>query len=140
MYNYKYVYVKIDQGYIGGMCMKLVIKVLAVFAILLGGTAYYLHSKTEGVQAFVDNFFSNKEIKDYYAVINKGEKIDDEYLYTLKGYTEDGKQQTIKKMVNRQLHSGDFIKIYAKGMQGKGWAEVSKDEIPEKALEQLQKT
>ncbi|PEY34008.1 hypothetical protein CN354_18455 [Bacillus cereus] len=119
--------------------MKLVIKVLAVFTILLGGTAYYLQTKTEGVQAFVDNFFSNKEIQDYYAVINKGEKKDDEYLYTLKGYTEDGKQQTIKKMVNRQLHSGAFIKIYAKGTQGKGWAEVSKEEIPEKALKQLQK-
>lgn len=58
----------------GGAYMKLVIRVLAVFAILLGGTAFYLHSKTEGVQAFVDNFFSNKEIQDYYAVINKGEK------------------------------------------------------------------
>ncbi|MED1595703.1 MULTISPECIES: YxeA family protein [Bacillus] len=119
--------------------MKLVIKVLVVFAILLGGTAYYLQSKTEGVEAFVDNFFSNKEIQDYYAVINKGEKIDDEYLYTFKGYTEDGKQQTIKKIMNRQLNSGAFIKIYAKGMQGKGWAEISKEEIPEKALKQLQK-
>ncbi|WIY61251.1 YxeA family protein [Bacillus arachidis] len=119
--------------------MKLVIKVLAVFAIILGGTAYYLQTKTEGVQAFVDNFFSNKEIQDYYAVINKAEKIDDEYLYTLNGYSENGKQQTIKKMVNHQLHSGDFIKIYAKGMQGKGWAEVSKEEIPERALKKLQK-
>ena len=41
--------------------------------------------------------------------------------------------------MNRQLHSGAFIKIYAKGMQGKGWAEISKEEIPEKALKQLQK-
>ncbi|MEH7455836.1 hypothetical protein CON65_06390 [Bacillus pseudomycoides] len=119
--------------------MKLVIRVLAVFAILLGGTAYYLQTKTEGVGAFVDNFFSNKEIQDYYAVINKGEKKDDEYLYTFKGYTEDGKPQVIKKMVNRQLHTGTFIKIYAKGMQGKSWAEISKEEVPEKALKQLQK-
>lgn len=119
--------------------MKLVIRVLAVFAILLGGTAYYLQTKTEGAGAFVDNFFSNKEIQDYYAVINKGEKKDDEYLYTFKGYTEDGKPQVIKKMVNRQLHTGTFIKIYAKGMQGKSWAEISKEEVPEKALKQLQK-
>ncbi len=54
--------------------MKLAMKVIAVFAIILGGTAYYLQTKTEGVDAFVDNFFSNKEIQDYYAVINKGEK------------------------------------------------------------------
>ncbi|MBC6971656.1 YxeA family protein [Bacillus sp. Xin] len=119
--------------------MKLVMRVLVVFAILLGGTAYYLQSKTEGVGAFVDNFFSNKEIQDYYAVINKGEKKDDEYLYTLKGYTEDGKKQVIKKMVNRQLPSGVFVKIYAKGMQGKSFAEIPKEAIPEKALQQLQK-
>ncbi len=31
---------------------------------------------------FVDNFFSNKEIQDYYAVVDKGEKKDGEYLYT----------------------------------------------------------
>ncbi|KFM98679.1 YxeA family protein [Bacillus clarus] len=119
--------------------MKLVMKVLTVFAIILGGTAYYLQSKTEGVGAFVDNFFSNKEIQDYYAIIDKGEKKDDEYLYTFKGYTEDGKQQVIKKMVNRELHAGAFIKIYAKGMQGKGWAEVPKESIPEKALQKIEK-
>ncbi|VXB81738.1 conserved hypothetical protein [Bacillus mycoides] len=32
--------------------MKLVIKVLAVFAIILGGTAYYLNTKTEGGACF----------------------------------------------------------------------------------------
>ncbi|WP_459502879.1 YxeA family protein [Bacillus sp. C1] len=119
--------------------MKLVIKVLVVFSIILGGTVYYLQSKTEGVGAFVDNFFLNKEIQDYYAVINNGEKMGDEYLYTLKGYTETGKQQTIKKMVNRSLQSGTFIKIYAKGMKGQSFAEIPKEAIPEKALQQLQK-
>ncbi len=123
----------------GGACMKLVIKVLAVFAIILGGTAYYLNTKTEGVHAFVDNFFSNKEIQDYYAVVDKGEKKDGEYLYTFKGYTEDGKQQIIKRMVNRELHAGAFIKIYAKGMQGKGWAEITKESIPQKALQKIEK-
>ncbi|WP_249727497.1 hypothetical protein, partial [Bacillus paralicheniformis] len=82
--------------------MKLVIKVLAVFAIILGGTAYYLNTKTEGVHAFVDNFFSNKEIQDYYAVVDKGEKKYGEYLYTFKGYIEDGNQQIIKTIVNRE--------------------------------------
>lgn len=44
-----------------------------------------MNTKTEGVHAFVDNFFSNKEIQDYYAVVDKGEKKDGEYLYTFKG-------------------------------------------------------
>lgn len=43
-------------------------------------------------------------------------------------------------MINRKLHPGAFIKIYAKGTQGKGWAEVSKENIPEKALKKLQKS
>ena len=49
-----------------------------------------------------------------------------EYLYTFKGYTEDGKLQVVKRMMNRELHTGAFIKIYAKGMQGKGWAEIER--------------
>lgn len=69
----------------GGAFMKLVIKVLAVFAIILGGTAYYLNTKTEGVHAFVDNFFSNKEIQDYYAVIDKSEKKTMNICIHLKG-------------------------------------------------------
>lgn len=47
-------------------------------------------------------------------------------MYTFKGYTEDGKLQVIKRMMNRELHKGAFIKIYAKGMQGKGWAEIER--------------
>ncbi len=46
----------------------------------------------------------------------------------------------IKKMVNRQLQEGTFIKIYAKGIQGKGWAEVPKESIPPKALQKIEKS
>ena len=53
-------------------------------------------------------------------------------MYTFKGYTEDGKLQVVKRMMNRELHTGAFIKIYAKGMQGKGWAEIPKESIPQK--------
>ncbi len=59
-------------------------------------------------------------------------------MYTFKGYTEDGKLQVIKRMMNRELHTGAFIKIYAKGMQGKGWAEIPKESIPQKALEKIE--
>ena len=64
--------------------MKLVIKVLAVFAIILGNSVLFEY-KTEGVHAFVDNFFSNKEIQDYYAVVDKGEKKTVSICIHLKG-------------------------------------------------------
>ncbi len=57
-----------------------------------------------------------------------------------KGYTEDGKLQVIKRMMNRELHTGAFIKIYAKGMQGKGWAEIPKESIPQKSVGKNRKT
>ena len=60
-------------------------------------------------------------------------------MYTFKGYTEDGKLQVIKRMMNRELHTGAFIKIYAKGMQGKGWAEIPKRINSAKALEKIEK-
>ena len=81
----------------GGSCMKLVIKVLAVFAIILGGTAYYLNTKTEGVHAFVDNFFSNKEIQDYYAVVDKGEKKTENTCILLKGIQKTESYRLLKE-------------------------------------------
>ncbi len=43
-------------------------------------------------------------------------------------------------MMNRELHTGAFIKIYAKGMQGKGWAEIPKESIPQKSVGKNRKT
>ena len=50
-------------------------------------------------------------------------------MYTFKGYTEDGKLQVIKRMMNRELHTGAFIKIYAKGMQGKDGLKSRKNQF-----------
>lgn len=119
--------------------MRMILKVTAVLAILGGAGAFYLQSKTEGVQAFVDNFFSSKEVKEYYTVTNQGEKKGDKYLYTFTAYDRDGNEQVVKKMINRELHQGVYLKIYAKGSQGKGWAELRENEVPAKVLKKLKK-
>lgn len=117
----------------------MVLKGLIGIILILGIGVTYLQTKTEGTQAFVDNFFSNKEAKAYYVVTNKGEKKGDNYLYMFNAYDEQGDQQVVKKLVDRELREGAYLKIYAKGMQGKGWGEVKTEEVPAKALEKLKK-
>ncbi|MEI4801060.1 YxeA family protein [Bacillus sp. NPDC077411] len=119
--------------------MRMMLKVVTVFVILCGAGAFYLQSKTEGVQAFVDNFFSSKEVKECYAVTNQGEKKGDQYLYAFTAYDREGNKQVVKKMINRELRRGEYLKIYAKGSQAKGWAEARENEVPVKVLEKLKK-
>ncbi|MCP1126183.1 YxeA family protein [Bacillus sp. 3103sda1] len=119
--------------------MRMILKVTAVLAVLGGAGVFYLQSKTEGVQAFVDNFFSGKEVKDYYAVTNQAERKGNKYLYTFTAYDRDGNEQVVKKMINRELCQGVYLKVYAKGSQGKGWAELRENEVPTKVLEKLKK-
>lgn len=119
--------------------MRTILKVVVVVAILCGAGAFYLQSKTEGLQAFVDNFFSNKEVKACYAVSNKGEKKGDSYLYAFTAYDREGNKQVVKKMINRELRHGEYLKIYAKGSQGQGWAELRENEVPTNVLEKLKK-
>ncbi|WP_020059762.1 YxeA family protein [Bacillus sp. 123MFChir2] len=119
--------------------MRMILKVGAVFAILCGAGACYLQTKTEGVQAFIDNFFSSKEVKACYAVTNQGEKKGDWYLYAFTAYDGEGNKQVVKKMINRELRRGEYLKIYAKGSQGQGWAELQENEVPTNVLEKLRK-
>ncbi|MGG2017373.1 YxeA family protein [Bacillus sp. S10(2024)] len=119
--------------------MRTILKVVVVVAILCGAGAFYLQSKTEGLQAFVDNFFSNKEVKACYAISNQGEKKGDSYLYAFTAYDREGNKQVVKKMINRELRHGEYLKIYAKGSQGQGWAELRENEVPTNVLEKLKK-
>ena len=119
--------------------MRMIVKVIVVFVISCGAGAFYLQSKTEGVQAFVDNFFSSKEVKECYALTNQGEKKGDQYLYAFTAYDKEGNKQVVKKMINRELRRGEYLKIYAKGSQGKGWAEARENEVPANVLEKLKK-
>ena len=52
-------------------------------------------------------------------------------MYTFKGYTEDGKLQVIKRMMNRELHTGAFIKFMQKVCKEKDGLK-SKESIPQK--------
>ncbi|MGL9741979.1 YxeA family protein [Enterococcus sp. DIV1368c] len=117
--------------------MGKLVKGLLVIALILGIGAFFIESKTEGFQALTDNFLSDKGVKEYYVKTSSGNKKGKDYLYTFEGYDEDGNQQTVKKLVDHELKQGRYLKIYAKGMQGKGWSEVSEKEVPTKALQKI---
>lgn len=76
-------------------------------------------------------------MKEYYVKTSSGDKKGKDYLYTFEGDDEDGNQQTVKKLVDHELKQGRYLKIYAKGMQGKGWSEVSEKEVPTKVLQKI---
>lgn len=119
--------------------MKAIVKGFVVIALILGVGTFYVQTKTEGVQAFFDNYFSAKEVKEYYVVTNKPEEKGGKYLYTFHGYDKDGNEQIVKKMMGRELREGAYLRSFSKGAQGKGWHEVQKEDVPKKALEKLNK-
>ena len=119
------------------MIMGKLVKGLLAIVLILGIGAFFIESKTEGFQALTENFLSDKEVKEYYVKTSSGDKKGKDYLYTFEGYDEDGNQQTVKKLVDHELKQGRYLKIYAKGMQGKGWSEVAENEVPTKALQKI---
>ncbi|MBH5316413.1 YxeA family protein [Paenibacillus sp. GSMTC-2017] len=119
--------------------MRLVLVGFIAIVLIFGVGGYYVESKTEGIQAFTDNYLSKKEVNHYYVMTGKGEKKGDKYLYAFDGYDADGNHQVVKKMLNRELRPDAYLKIYAKGSSGKGWQEVNKEDVPTPALEKLNK-
>ncbi|MGW7977572.1 YxeA family protein [Staphylococcus xylosus] len=110
-----------------------IIILVIIFSILF----VFLERKTEGIEAFKDNFLTNKDVKAYYTISNDGEKKGDKYLYTFDGYDKKGDKQIIRKLIDKKLKKQAYIKIYAKGSQGKGWMEIKEKEVPKVSLKKI---
>lgn len=115
-----------------GLIAAVLIAVAAVFALqkLTGGL---VPLADEVIQSFQQSEAYYVKTTDNAEMLGNGK-----YSYTLTGYDASGKKQQIKTEIDKKLHPGAFIKIYAAGAKGKGWVEVTKEEVPEGALAEME--
>ncbi|MFT4497680.1 YxeA family protein [Bacillus cereus] len=119
--------------------MKKFIIITALFIVGLG--AFLLKGG-----AMVDRINPLVEMDDYYTVVKTdGEHLGQDsvrtdkesYEYKFKGYNSDGKEQDITITVTKKLRHDAYLKVTAKGENGKSWIEVQANEIPAPAKTKL---
>jgi uncharacterized protein (TIGR01655 family) len=76
---------------------------------------------------------------DYYVLLKEdGKQLSkSQWEYTLTGYNKDGKKQEFVLLTLRHLRKGIYLKVAAKGENGKSFIEVKENEVPQKALEKI---
>ncbi|MEJ9256052.1 YxeA family protein [Bacillus wiedmannii] len=119
--------------------MKKFIIIAALFVVGLGAFLF------KG-GATVDKFNPLVKKDDYYTVVKSDGKHlgkdpirenSESYEYNLKGYNKDGKEQDITITVTKNLRHDAYLKVTAKGANGKSWMEVQPNEIPASAKTKL---
>ncbi|MCH1627461.1 YxeA family protein [Fredinandcohnia quinoae] len=119
--------------------MKKWVIIITCIVILGIGGSVYLENTTSGLKPTIEGLFES-EYKPHYVKTesdNYKKLWNGKYRYTFTGYAEDGQKQEIVRVIDRELRSDAYLRMYAEGSLGKFWEEVQKDEIPEKALSKL---
>lgn len=119
--------------------MKKFIIIIALFVTATG--AFLLKG---GVM--VDRLNPLVKMDDYYTVVKEDGKHlgkdnirenSEKYEHNFTGYNTDGKKQDITIHVTKDLRQGAYLKVTAKGQNGKSWMEVQPEEIPAAAKKEL---
>ncbi|HHT7155353.1 hypothetical protein BK718_15440 [Bacillus thuringiensis serovar andalousiensis] len=119
--------------------MKKFLIIAALFCVGLGAFLF-----KGGVMA--DRISPLVKTDDYYTVVKTDGKHlgkdsiregSESYEHKFTGYNEDGKEQDITINVTKELRHDAYLKVIAKGSNGKTWMEVQPNEIPAAAKVKL---
>ncbi|WP_080873645.1 YxeA family protein [Oceanobacillus timonensis] len=119
--------------------MKKGIKILVGMLIVFIFAAVAIQKTTAGIIPLTD-WLLQKPVETYYVETSDDnyEKLwNGNYKYVFSGFNEDGDEQQITRVIDRELQTDAFLQMDASGSYGKGWGEVMEEEIPEAALLQL---
>ena len=112
-------------------------KIIVITVLLCIGMGAFLFKG--GVM--VDRLNPLVKIDDYYTVVKSDDKHSgknsESFEYKFKGYNKDGKEQDITIEVSKKLRQGAYLKVISKGENGKSWAEVQPNDIPNSAKSKL---
>lgn len=119
--------------------MKKAVKVLIGILIIFTVTAAVIQKTTAGIIPLTD-WLLQHPVETYYVETSedKYEKLwTGSYKYVFSGYNEEGDEQQITKVIDKELRPNAFLRIDASGSYGKGWIEVMEEDIPENPLLKL---
>ncbi|WP_052401089.1 YxeA family protein [Oceanobacillus jeddahense] len=119
--------------------MKKAVKIFIGVLIILTITAVAIQKTTAGIIPITD-WLLQHPVETYYVETTEDnyEKLwTGNYKYVFSGYNEEGDEQQITKVIDRELRTDAFLRIDTSGSYGKGWVEITEEEVPEEALSQL---
>ncbi|QDX94191.1 YxeA family protein [Brevibacillus laterosporus] len=92
-----------------------------------------------GQSVMLDRLNPTIPVKPYYTVVETdGKQLNNtQWEYKLIGYDDKGEKNTFIMIASKSLRKGAYLEVYAKGLNGKGWTEVTPAGIPEKAQKNL---
>lgn len=128
----------------GGIILK-IIKTIVVLALLSGATLFgaklYTQNKSDELSGTIDQL--NPLVKEgvVYVKTKKADSINSYGITTYKQQTfdKDGQQKELTFTADHELITDRYLKIYNKGAHVETFEEVSRETVPEKALQQLNK-
>lgn len=115
------------------------VKGLIAILIILTIAAVAIQKTTAGIIPLT-NWLLQHPVETYYVETSEDnyEKLwNGKYKYVFLGYNEEGDEQQITKVMNKELRPNAFLRMDASGSYGKGWIEVLEEDIPENPLLQL---
>lgn len=119
--------------------MKKLVKLLIGLLIILAIMFIFIQKATAEIIPLSD-WVLQHPVETYYIETTEDnyEKLwTGKYRYAFLGYNGEGEEQEIIKAMDRKLRPNAFLRIDASGSYGKGWVEITEEDIPEKALMHL---
>lgn len=116
-------------------------------AFLFYGTPLITKNKTSDTAIVLDllnPFVKNTEVylktsDNYVDTYKSNGEEDTNYVYITTTYNEKGKKRRIKYVsFGKKLTPNKYLKVTTKGQDVRRWEEISKEEVPKKAIELLQ--
>ncbi|ATO51626.1 hypothetical protein BrL25_22540 [Brevibacillus laterosporus DSM 25] len=109
-------------------------KFVIILASIVAGILLLLFA-LRGQSVMLDRLNPTIPVKPYYTVVETdGKKLNDtQWEYQFVGYDDQGEQNTFIMIASKNLRKGAYLEVYAKGLNGKGWTEVTPAGVPEKA-------
>lgn len=128
----------------GGIIVK-VIKIIVGLAVILGGAMFgaklYTQDRSDELSGTMDQLNPLVTEGEVYVKTKKADSINNYGIttYTQQAFDKDGKQKRLTFTADHELILERYLKIYNKGAHIETYEEVSKEAVPEKALQQLDK-
>ncbi|MGM0217237.1 YxeA family protein [Enterococcus sp. AZ126] len=122
-----------------------IIKTIVVLAVLSGaalfGAKLYTQNQSDELSGTIDQLNPLVDKGEVYVKTKKADSVNGYGITTYKQPTfdKDGKKKNLTFTADHELITDRYLKIYNKGAHVETYEEVSKEDVPEKALEELNK-
>lgn len=121
--------------------IKTIVLVVLLFGAALFGAKLYTQNQSDELSGTIDQLNPLVVKGEVYVKTKKADSINSYGITTYKqqAFNKDGKKKVLTFTADHELKTDRYLKIYNKGAHIETYEEVSEQNVPEKALQQLNK-